>query len=147
MISPFLYMLDLNHPSVDRHVYTCLLDLIQKKHPTLFTDEQLYFSWGGKLTCVLLYCAYPEGVCGALLNTAAVMESIPLQDILFAPHSNPHKILHEMLHLFCRELSFIVTFCHSFNSTYIPFRAFFRPLGSFFWPSMLLPGCLSGLRI
>ena len=24
-------MLDLNHPSVDRHVYTCLLDLIQKK--------------------------------------------------------------------------------------------------------------------
>ena len=70
MISPFLYMLDLNHPSVDRHVYTCLLDLIQKKHPKLFTDEQLYFSWGGKLACVLLYCAYPEGVvCGALLKS------------------------------------------------------------------------------
>ena len=126
MISPFLYMLDLNHPSVDRHVYTCLLDLIQKKHPKLFTDEQLYFSWGGKLACVLLYCAYPEGVvCGALLNTAAVMESIPLQDILFAPHSNPHKILHEMLHLFCRGMSFIVTF-HCFNA-FIPFWAFFPP--------------------
>ena len=129
MISPFLYMLDLNHPSVDRHAYTCLLDLIQKKHPTLFTDEQLYFSWGGKLTCVPLYCAYPEGVCGALLNTAAVMESIPLQDILFAPHSNPHKILHEMLHLLCRGMSFIVTF-HCFNAC-IPFFSFFPPLGSF----------------